>query len=351
MSPDNFLSKQNVGLLFEVIFENNIFHGKSETEVNKMKNLTAESISLFFEKEKGNYKDLISLNKKFITNMITQINTYFNSRSNSNNNNIRPSSNTGMGINYNSQPQNTDSSVTYQEIQEKRKSQFEKDLQTRQNDFMNAMTLPVPPTPNFSDNRVDGKIEEMDMIVKKMISERNYDLENIHNNSSNKIHAETWLKPAETSIKTERTKEISAMTGGVGGGVGGQSLSYIKIDSKNLENGILKNDIIDLNEKKKPNISWEDQQMPITDNIFSKLKKTNANVSDNTEKDSLEHELIENVDLKILDEKFKGLKDEIKSLKNTLETYMERCNSTMTLIYNLVKNQQIQTHTSANTNN
>jgi hypothetical protein len=41
--------------------------------------------------------------------------------------------------------------ITYEDIQNDKRSQFDKDLNRRQEEFTNAMALPVPPVPKFND--------------------------------------------------------------------------------------------------------------------------------------------------------------------------------------------------------
>ena len=94
--------------------------------------------------------------------------------------------------------------ITYEEIQNEKKSKFEMELNERQIDFTNALSRPVPPTPNFKDNyNYDAPpISELDKEIKKLQEQRKYDLDNIrHPNPENNNE---WLKTLETNIKKEK---------------------------------------------------------------------------------------------------------------------------------------------------
>ena len=72
------------------------------------------------------------------------------------------------------------------------------------------MSLHIPAVPNFSDNEKDLPIGEMEKLIKEITDKRNYDVEVInrnisHNNSDN--NADKWLKPQETSIKSEKFQQ------------------------------------------------------------------------------------------------------------------------------------------------
>ena len=144
-------------------------------------------------------------------------------------------------------------SITFEDIHNDRLNLFEKELNKKQEEFTNAMTLPVPPVPNFSDN-LDQPMSEIEMEIKRIQEQRNYDIEMIKNTNknSNASSDANWLKPQETSIKNEK---------------------LIKIN-----NIIAQNNGGDNNNK---HISWEDEKQPSPDptneeeeiNIFGKLKK------------------------------------------------------------------------------
>ena len=74
--------------------------------------------------------------------------------------------------------------ITYEEIHNDKRSQFDKDLTKRKEEFTNTMALQVPPVPKFSDNLEDGPISEIEKAIKELTSQRNYDVEQITKNSA-----------------------------------------------------------------------------------------------------------------------------------------------------------------------
>jgi hypothetical protein len=95
--------------------------------------------------------------------------------------------------------------VTAKEIQENKVNEFEKNLQKKQDDFNRSMAMPTPEKPNFQDTK-DEPITELDLIIKKTISERNLELQKI-TDSFNKGEGEPWIKSKETSIRAEKTRD------------------------------------------------------------------------------------------------------------------------------------------------
>ena len=96
--------------------------------------------------------------------------------------------------------------ITYEEIQNEKKGQFEKDFIKRQEEFESFMTIKPPPVPEFIDKKKDEPIKDMEQILKEMKSQRNYEVEQINTSSSNlnKEQINNWLKPQETSLKNEK---------------------------------------------------------------------------------------------------------------------------------------------------
>ena len=70
------------------------------------------------------------------------------------------------------------------------------------------MSVKAPPVPEFTDKLDENPICDMDKIIKEMTSKRNYDVEQI---TKNIVVDDSWLKPQETSIKSEK-KNIEPQT-------------------------------------------------------------------------------------------------------------------------------------------
>ena len=277
MSTTDFLTKQNVDMMWEILLDEDVLKSKSKEIIIEVGDVVNKNIKGFYENEKKITNNLIDLNKKFITLIINYINKKYPLH-------VEPLPKQQIQI----QPQ--EKSITYSDFQSERISQFEKDLTKRQTEFTNAMTSTVPQAPNFSD-KLDEPMSEMELALKNAISQRNYDMEQVNKNLPTNQN-DNWLKGTETSIKNEKLTILPAIKNNISNDKNinqNNSLKYIKIDSNPIENNILQKDIIDLNnndqKKQKKHISWEDNNinnnninMNISeldtemDSIFNKLK-------------------------------------------------------------------------------
>ena len=210
------------------------------------------NLNEFFTAEKNNCKNLIELNKKYILLIIN----YIIKTNNNNNQSTVPAHDSSSQSQYKKIKIHDDEpikqSITFEDIHNDRMNLFEKELNKKQEEFTNAMTLPVPQVPNFSD-KLDQPMSEIELEIKRIQEQRNYDIEMINNTNKNTNASSdaNWLKPQETSIKNEKLIKINNIT------------------RQNADN----------NNK---HISWEDEQQPNQEafyeeeeeiNIFGKLKK------------------------------------------------------------------------------
>jgi hypothetical protein len=306
MSKNDFLTKENVSLLWEVIMDDDLMKNKQQSEVSQIIDIFNVNLKKFHASTNNN--NLTELNKNYITVMINFINKNFNKPIVKNN------------INQNQKKD----LITYEEIQNDRLSQFERDYNNRQQEFTSAMSLPVPEAPDFSD-KTDGPLTEIEVEVKRYMAQRNYDVEQLNktmdNNNNNQGKANTWLKPQETSLKAEKNplnlnlekKPVNSEK---------NPLKYIKIDnSTKVNENVIQNDVIDLNDKyKKKTISWADNfkedEEQIDDvisglDIFSKLKTITTKKDNNSNN---------NDDIVFL-------KNEIKVLHQKLDTILGLLNN------------------------
>jgi len=188
MSIQEFSTKENIDTIWDVIIDEDIFKFLTRDIQSNVFKLFTENIKGFFEVERKKAKNLIDMNKKYIILILTYIKKNYP-------NNI-PSK-----IKIYDEPE-TKQPITYEEIQNEKKTQFEMDFMKRQQEFTNAMSLEVPEVPEFMDKFTDEPISEMDKMIKEMTAKRNYDIEQI--NHSYQQGNDQWLKPQETSIKSEK---------------------------------------------------------------------------------------------------------------------------------------------------
>jgi len=263
MSKNDFLTKPNVSLLWEVIMDNEIMKNKPQAEISQIIDIFNVNLKKFHDATSNN--NLTDLNKNYITVMMNFINKNFSKPA------ITSLSNQKKGL------------VTYEEIQNDRLSKFEKDFNSKQQEFTSAMALPIPPTPDFSDKK-DEPLSEIEVEVKRYMAQRNYDVEQLSKtlNNNDSQQASSWLKPQETSLKTDK-QPLSIMNPSMNSSINSNPIKYIKIDNEtNINTNVIQNDVIDLTAKKKK-ISWanklegegekEDENLEQnTMDIFSKLK-------------------------------------------------------------------------------
>jgi len=306
MSSKTFLNTENISMIWDVITDEEIFKFLSRDIQNKVANIFTSNLKGFFESEIQNTNNLIDINKKYIMLILNYIKKNFPAQ--------QPNKIKIHNEIISSTPEKE--LITYEEIQNDRKSQFEKDLNKRQEEFTNSMTIPVPSVPEFVDKNVDAPIREMEKIIKEMTAQRNYEVEFINKNYQ---QTDNWLKPQETSIKNDK------------------NLSSTIISNEQNENNKLRylkfeNEEISLNsQEKRKNVSWGEnseienkknsEDINLTeDNIFKKLKKVNTYPIQPT----LEFE--ETIIINKKEDKIQNLENEIKSL-----------NIKMDMIINLLK--------------
>ena len=191
MSNSNFLHKENVSMLWDVISDEELFKFLSKTNQADVSQVFSNNIRGFFESEKVKNSNLVDINKKYIMLILNYIKENLNQK--------MPSK-----IKILEEPPVREL-ITYEDLQTDRLSQFDKDLNKRQEEFTSAMALNVPEAPKFADNYKDKPITGIDKILKEMTAKRNYEVEQINRSYSSDIEqTSNWLKPQDTSVKAEK---------------------------------------------------------------------------------------------------------------------------------------------------
>ena len=304
MTNTDFLKSNNIEMLWDVIIDEEIFKNKQPAIQTEIRNTFLNNIQGFYKIENQNTSSLIDLNKKYILIILNYIKNSFSPQKTQN----ISSQQIPRKIKISDEPiKDKKELITYEDIQNDRTSQFEKDLNKYKDEFNDAMSLPIPPVPNFSDNEKDLPIGEMEKMIKEMTDKRNYDVELINRNiSGNK--ADNWLKPQETSIKSEKFQQPPQ--------------------------------IKDLNTKPqldaiKKNVTWgENESVELTQNyadfnmdsdLFKKLKKV-------TGPGPNEIETIGEISL---------LKEDIKKINNKLEMLDDNIKIILDILKNKNKNEKL----------
>ena len=268
MSSKTFLHKENLNMLWDLISDEELFKYLSRDVQNKIATIFTSNLKGFFENEIIKTSNLIDMNKKYILLILNYIKKTYPNQPNK------------IKIHGDDNPISSNKElITYEEIQDDKKSQFEKDFNKRQEEFTNAMTIKVPDVPVFSDNNLDAPITEMEKMIKEMTAQRNYEVEQI--NKSYQYQSNDWLKPEETSIKNEKNIVQKILQNDTKTEIEniGNKLKYIKIENENIR--------LQSPEKRK-NVSWDEHieilesndEIIEEDNIFKKLKKIHNNTSE-----------------------------------------------------------------------
>jgi hypothetical protein len=155
MSIKEFLSEPNVQMLWEVLIDEDTILKDRRTQ-----EIFVKTLPEFYEREKTNQTTLIGLNKQFISlmlNLLRQAPTQ-----------VARTIPTKKIL------------ITQEELQNDRTTHFEQELNKKQQEFTNAMAVPVPTTPVFTDNTKDVPLTEMNMIIQRTIAERNLELDKFY---------------------------------------------------------------------------------------------------------------------------------------------------------------------------
>jgi len=277
-----FLTTQNISLLWDILSDGDIIKNGSKQYVENVFNVFKGNLRGFYDIESKKNNQLVDMNKKYILLIFNYMNTSQQE--------VAPKQTVQQ------KQSETSTLVTVEEIQNNRQMQFEKDLNRHQYEFASAMTVPVPPVPDFSIKLDDEPIKEIAEKIRQMTVSRNYDIEQITKTHASSQH--NWLKPEETSLKSEKLS-INKLTNtndtkSPNNTTSVNGIKYIKIDNSEIDGNLYKNQIIDLNRPDaKKRISWEDENIKmnmteaieteIENSIFAKLKKIETPFMDKKE--------------------------------------------------------------------
>jgi hypothetical protein len=329
MNTKNFLNNENVKVLWDVVIDEDIIKKQSREFQENILNLFRSNLKGFYDVESQKTTNLVDMNKKYILLILNHANKQINQ-------NVKPEYRKIKILDELPQKK-VNELITYEEIHNDKRSQFDKDLTKRQEEFTNAMALPVPPVPKFSDNLEDGPISEIEKAIKELTSQRNYDVEQINKSNNNSLSSNTdnWLKPQETSVKNDKlSPQQPIQNGNINGNINGNNsrLKYLKIDNENIENQVISLD----REKQispKKNVTWDlkpyNYSTEIKDELLNEVKLTmeeiSENETDNNEEDANIFKLLKKVPLvkDTNDNKISVLQAEVKTLNSKLDLILE----------------------------
>ena len=300
MSINQFMQKDNINMLWEVISDEEIFKFLSRDIQVKIYQLFSNNIQGFFENERIKTNSLVDLNKKYILLILSYIKKNYS---------IQPNK-----IKIYQEP--IKESITYEEIQNDRRSKFDRDLNKRQEEFEDFMTVKAPPVPEFADKDRDKPIKEMDKILKEMQAQRNYEIDQINKNIN--ISQGYLPKPQETSIKSEKFAPQKDLKPGETMEQQPQTFSRFKFLNDLQE---------DISPRDKKNVSFSNVQEIKTfnvedeedDNIFAKLKKVN----ENKKEENITLQIHEPTVFENKEDRIAKLEREVRNINNKMDKILE----------------------------
>lgn len=249
MNISGFLHQDNISTLWEVISDEEIFKFLPKDSQSKISQVFLNNIRGFFETEKTKTTNLVDMNKKYIMLILSHIKQHF-----------VPQMPNKIKISDEPTPKEL---ITYEEIQTDRQSQFEKDLSRRQDEFTRTMTLTAPNAPDFTDKLEDKPIEGMDRLIKEMTAKRNYEVEQINRNYTSDVNqTSNWLKPQETSVKTDKFPAQSDATSAT------SRFKFLNTDEQLGSGG----------DQGKKNVTWGANNEIVTTNLDSNDDELETNI-------------------------------------------------------------------------
>lgn len=252
MSITIFTKKENAQMLWDVISDENIFKFLSPDIQSNVYNLFINNIQGFYEVERTKINSLVDINKKYILLILNHIRKTYP---------YQPS----KIVIHNETP--IKELITFEEIQNDKRSKIDRDFTRRQEEFEDSMILKSPSVPEFADKKTDIPIKEMDKILKEMQTQRNYEVEQINRSYNASTHVDNWLKPQETSLKTDKFEAKLDIP------QNNNRFKYLNEIDQNLSPK--KNVTFNSNNQVNTFISEHDAEDDEDINIFAKLKKVN----------------------------------------------------------------------------
>jgi hypothetical protein len=191
-----FKMPSNIELLWDVLL--NELH-INQTNKDNIRTVFDTNLPIFVSSilNKRNKYSIMDLNKEFLSQVVLAVNKLFPKQ----NVNVKRITITDEEV---GEP------YKIEDIHASRQSDFDKELERKRLELETYMMPQKPRELNFSDNMTIDKITSMDSIIAEKITQRNMEI----NGNYDYETPEHWLKPIETSIKTEnqmaeKTKKVS----------------------------------------------------------------------------------------------------------------------------------------------
>jgi hypothetical protein len=319
--PNNleFITNDNIEMLWDLILDTIGSNIKTNEQLSVSRGFFINQAKHFFDREKSKKQNIMEMNKMFMSENIQHFQIL--------NKQIQEKE-----LQNRKQEQNNSKEfLTIEDLHTERLNQFEQSLEHKQIEFRNMMSIPVPKLPNFKEDIKIEKINstEMQDVIAKTISERNFEFDNIkktindntltnkvkshdnnndNNNSSSQYQYANQIKPKFIKI--------------------GEELDLNKVDSSQIKKQITWGK----NQEYSNEISLEIKEIKsnANPNIFSKLKKkvenNHFNYDSNALLDSTPIYSEDNnamMEMRIIKEKLSSLEDRMNELIDLFKNKIE----------------------------
>ena len=191
-----FKTNKNIKMLWEVLLDELNISPQNTAVVTNIYSVFESNINPFLAKANPN-SGLMNLNKIFLTQIVAAVNRLF------------PNINQQQPVKLINISDEIVSNEPYkvEDIHNARQTEFETQVNQRRNDFESLVMVKKPQELDFSDKAENSKIKEMEALIAETIAKRNFDIEQINTNMNTNQNTDEWLKPNNTSLKTEKQQQ------------------------------------------------------------------------------------------------------------------------------------------------
>ena len=267
-----FKNKKNVKILYEIIEDTDIFKSLDNKCQNEIYNIFYSNLDKFYEIEEKKNTSLLQLNQKYISLIINYIKKNYIT-------NLQQPVKIKIYDEYIPHQQIEKELITYEDIQNNNKKQFENEFNKKQEEFKEMINVKIPQVPDFIDKFQDKPIKHIDKIIKDIQNQRKYDVEQINkNNTQNTIDFLTSLETKKKDNKVSFDKTIITIYPNEQNHEDIDKNTYSNLENINENNIINNDDYIFSKLKKKDNINFNDNIDKIEKEKFDRIEKIEKDI-------------------------------------------------------------------------
>ncbi len=214
-----FFTKQNIGLLWDVLLDELRIDTNNKQVVTNIRTVFDGNINPFTKNTSVNVNtQLVTLNKQFLSQVVMAVNRLFP--------NLKQE-HEFKRIQISSEELQLTEPYKVEDIHSERQDKFEKQVQQKRIEFEKSINLNKPAEVDFSEKIDDGKIKEMDALIAETVARRKFDIEQIqyplvtevpvrqniikedeHVSSELGIYRKLKLKPIDKDTNKDTTENV-----------------------------------------------------------------------------------------------------------------------------------------------